>query len=108
VDVGDGVESRVWQLVCSPFRKPLTRKERLLVRALFSRPAAVVTRLLARTAGAPDPRASWHVHSGPTFHNSIGLVEIEGRSARVAIRRSGTGTDGPTFLAGLHAMDLTR
>jgi hypothetical protein len=108
VEVGDGVESRVWQIVCSPFRKPLTRKERLLVRALFTRPAGAVTRLLARAAGAPDPRASWHVHSGPTFHNSIGLVEIEGRSARVAIRRSGTGRDGPTFLAGLHAMDLTR
>ncbi len=97
----------MWQLVCSPFRKPLDRRERLLVRALFSRAAGIVTTALARAAGAPDPRATWTVHSGPTFHNSIGLLEIEGRTARVAIRRSGTGDDGPTFLAGLHAMDLS-
>jgi hypothetical protein len=106
VDAGPGMRSRVHQLVCSPFRKPLTRKERLLVRAMFSPPARVVGTALSRVAGAGTPRTSWRVTSGPTFHNSVGVIRLEGRSARVEIRRTGVGDD-ETSLSGLHAVDLT-
>ena len=106
VDAGPAVRSRVWQLVCSPFRKPLDPRERRLIRALFTRPARAVTSAMARAARAPRPGVSWSVRSGPTFDNSIGVIEVEGRSARVAIRRTGGGGD-PTRLSGLHDLDLT-
>ena len=106
VDAGPQVRSRVYQLVCSPFRKPLTRKERYLIRALFTRPARAVSSPIARAAGVRRPEVSWRVLAGPTFHNSVGVVEVEGRTARVAIRRTGVG-DEETSLSGLHAIDLT-
>jgi hypothetical protein len=106
VDVGPAVRSRVWQLVCSPFRKPLEPRERRLIRAMFTRPARAVAWALARAAGAPRPTVSWRVRSGPTFDNSIGVLEVEGRRARVAIRRTGEGGD-PTELSGLHDLHLT-
>ena len=76
------------------------------MRALFTGPARRITAQLARAAGAAPPRLSWRVRSGPTFDNSIGVVEVAGRSARVAIRRTGSGDD-PTSLSGLHAVELT-
>lgn len=106
VDGGPAMRSRVWQLVCSPFRKPLSPRERRLIRGLFSRPARVVARALARAARAPEPTMSWHVRSGPTFDNSVGVVEVEGRTARVQIRRTGEHGD-PTTLSGLHELELT-
>lgn len=106
VDCGPAVRSRVWQLVCSPFRKPLAPRERRLIRALFTRPARALTSAMARAAGAPRPTVSWRVRSGPTFDNSVGVVEVQGRAARVTIRRAGAGGD-PTELSGLHQQDLT-
>jgi hypothetical protein len=106
VDAGPAVRSRVWQLVCSPFRKPLDPRRRRLIRALFTRPARALTSAMARAARAPRPGVSWSVRSGPTFDNSIGVIEVEGRSARVAIRRTTEGGD-PTRLSGLHDLHLT-
>ena len=106
VDAGPGMRSRVHQLVCSPFRKPLSRKERLMVRAMFTPVARVVGTALSRIAGAGTPRTSWRVTSGPTFHNSVGVIRLEGRRARVEIRRTGVGED-ETSLSGLHGVDLT-
>jgi hypothetical protein len=106
VDAGPAVQSRVWQLVCSPFRKPLAPRERRLIRALFTRPARALTSALARAAGAPWPAVSWRVRSGPTFDNSVGVLEVDGRSARVTIRRTTEGGD-PAALSVLHDLDLT-
>ena len=106
VGAGPGVRSRVWQLVCSPFRKPLDPRQRRLIRALFTRPARALTSAMARAAHAPRPSVSWHVRSRPTFDNSIGLIEVEGRSAHVAIRRT-TEHGDPTRLSALHEVDLT-
>jgi hypothetical protein len=107
VALGDGLSSRVYQLVCSPFRKPLGPRERRVVKVLFTRGAAVVTRAMAIAARAPAPDASWRMLSGPTFHNSIGVIDIDERRASVAIRRSGTVVDGAGALDPLHETDLT-
>ena len=107
VTLGNDQRSRVYQLVCSPFRKPLSAYERRTVRVLFSRPAAVTTQVAARLAGVRAPGAGWHTISGPTFHNSIGLIDLDERDARVTIRRSGEpGADAPT-LTPLQTLDLT-
>lgn len=100
VDLGAPQDSRVYQLVCSPFRKPLGPRERRVVRVLFSRAGAVVGRTLARLAGVRPTGARWRIVSGPTFHNSIGLIDVDGRAARMTIRRSGPGDgSGPELVA---------
>jgi PhoD-like phosphatase len=106
--VADGQRSRIYQIVCSPFRKPLNARERRVMRILFSRPAAIVTRGLAAAAGVRAPAISWRLVSGPTFHNSIGLVDVDGRDARVSIRRSGGADHDAPRLTPIQERDLTR
>ena len=84
---GSGVESAVYQAVCSPFRHPLATRERLAVRAGTSRPATVLTRALARSAGVRDPVLRWRVHR-PMFDNQIATLALTGREAKLTIERT--------------------
>jgi hypothetical protein len=101
----DERRSRVHQLVCSPFRNPLSPMQRRLVKLAGSRPAAAVLRRLARLAGVKPPSVRWRFRSGPTFHNSIGVVELDGRRAEAAIYRSDEG-EPSAALRSLHARVL--
>jgi PhoD-like phosphatase len=77
---GAGARSRVWQAVVSPFRNPLDARERRVIKALFTRPAAVAMRLLRRAASVPDPPIRWRMHGdGPWFDNQYGVLTIDGR-----------------------------
>ncbi len=101
----DEQRSRVHQLVCSPFRNPLSPTQRRLVKLAGSRPAAGGLRALARLAGVKPPSVRWRFRSGPTFHNSIGILELDGRHAEAAIYRSEEG-EPSTALRSLHARVL--
>lgn len=83
-----GVQSRVVQAVCSPYRNPLDDKERRVVRAGFSSGAAVVARGLAHLAGAPDPGIRWRCLEGPYFDNQVGTVRLDGRSSYVRLDKT--------------------
>jgi hypothetical protein len=86
---GSGVESRVWQATCSPFRNPLSTKERRGVKAGFSRAGEVVGRALARSAGVPAPPVRWRFQDGdPRFDNQVGTIELQERSVRARLERS--------------------
>ena len=99
--------SRVYQLVCSPFRNPLSLRERRAVRLTSTRGAAAIMRMLARMAGVRRPAADWRFLDGPTFDNSIAVLELDARAARVTISRSGPeDEDGPP-LASLHTRVLS-
>ena len=98
--------SRVYQLVCSPFRNPLPPRERRIVRVTGSRAAGVVFAALARIAGVRVPSASWRFVRSPTFDNSIGELVLEGRSARVTVRRSPHEDEDVDRLVVLHRTDL--
>ncbi len=82
-----GVQSIVYQAVCSPFRHPLAAHERLAVRAAMSRPATAITRALARSAGVKDPALRWRLDR-PTFDNQIATLALAGREARLTIERT--------------------
>ena len=101
----DERRSRVHQLVCSPFRNPLSPTQRRLVQLAGSRPAAAGLRALARLAGVKPPGVRWRYRSGPTFHNSIGILELDGRRAEAAIYRSVEGEPSGA-LRSLHARVL--
>jgi hypothetical protein len=76
-----GVRSPVYQATCSPFRNPLDNRERRAIRLMLTRPAEAVTRLLARSVGAPEPRMRWRVCEGPFFDNQVASLRLHGRDA---------------------------
>ncbi len=94
-----GVRSTVYQAVCSPFRNPLNRRERLPLQALRrSRVLGRVIRRLAHAAGIRDPEASWRLAQEPTFDNQMATLHLDGRSATLQIERTHPGVgDNPTL-----------
>jgi len=76
-----GVQSAVYQAVCSPYRNPLNAKERRVIRAGFSSPFTATARSLARLSGAPDPGIRWRLLKGPYFDNQVGTLRLDGRKA---------------------------
>jgi hypothetical protein len=88
-----GVESRVVQAVCSPYRNPLGVGERRVVRAGFTRLAAAVARGLARLAGAPDPGIRWRLLEGPCFDNQVATLRLDGREALARLDKTVAGEE---------------
>ena len=89
---GAGVQSRVYQAVCSPFRNPLGRRERLaLTVTRRSRLLAWFVRRLAHAAGVSDPEVRWRLVQAPTFDNQLAMLRLDGRHARLTIERARTG-----------------
>jgi hypothetical protein len=108
-EVNLGVEktSRVYQLICSPFRNPLSTKERRIVQATGSRVAAKLFALLAKLAGVSPPSASWHPIRDETFDNVLGELVLDGRSASATIRRSPREGEDPERLVGERQFELS-
>jgi len=97
--------SRVHQVVCSPFRNPLGPSERRLINLTKTPIAAALFQGLARMAGVRTPAVRWRFRSGPTFDNSIGVIELDGRRAQVTIFRAEPGEDAHS-LQPLHSRVL--
>jgi len=103
---GQSGGSRVFQIVCSPFRNPLSSTERRVVRLTGSRGAALLFSLLARLAHVPTPSADWSFVHKPTFDNSIGELALDRRAARVTLRRSAREGEDAERLHALHVTEL--
>jgi hypothetical protein len=104
---GDG-HSPAWQAVCSPLRNPLPRDQRAAHRRAFRRPAAAVTRWLARRAGVEPEAVAWRVVEGPRFENHLGELELDGRKASLKVEQAVTpdGGDGTPNLELLYRRRL--
>ena len=98
VDLGAGPSCRVHQLVCSPYRNPLSAKERRVVQATGSRVSELLFSRLARLAGVPSPSASWTPTRRATFDNGLGELFLDGRTASAVIRRSPQEGEDPEVL----------
>ena len=86
VRLGAGAEaSRVYQIVCSPFRNPLKRIERRAIRLGSSRLLTALVGRGARSCGVPDVPVGWSFVCQPTFENSIGELVLDERAARLTI-----------------------
>ncbi|MGH2974778.1 MAG: alkaline phosphatase D family protein [Solirubrobacterales bacterium] len=88
---GSGVQSHVYQAVCSPFRNPLDKRERRVIRALFRKGAAKLTRGLARAAGVEPPEIGWRFLDGPYFDNQVASLTLDGRSAQIKLEKTRPG-----------------
>jgi hypothetical protein len=92
---GTGVESAVWQAVCSPFRNPLDSNERRVILAAWTRTMGRLTRVFARRAGVRDPDVRWRLaHDKPWFNNQVAWLELEGRRARFVLQKALPSEDG--------------
>jgi hypothetical protein len=86
---GTGMISKVYQAVCSPFRNPLGRNERRIMRTAAKPVGALVTRLLARTARARRPSVRWrYTHPEPWFDNQVATLEIEGERCTFILEKT--------------------
>ncbi len=83
-----GVQSRVWQAVCSPFRNALDRHERVMIRFGNSRAGAGIGRGLARLAGVSREPVRWRLVEGPFYDNQVATLSVEGRRARLHLERT--------------------
>jgi hypothetical protein len=90
---GTGMKSAVYQAVCSPYRNPLSAKERRVIRAGFSRPFTALSRGLARAAGAPDPGIRWRLLEGPYFDNQVATLCLDGREAIARLDKTVAGDE---------------
>ncbi len=107
VDLGSEQASLVYQVVCSPFRHPLTPREQRSIKLLHTWLTERVTRLVARAAGVRSTGATWRVVRGPTFDNSIAVLVLDERAATVTISRSGGEEEDGPALAQLHQRVLS-
>ena len=106
---GSGVESAVWQAVCSPFRNPLDSNERRVILAAWTRTMGALTRALARRAGVRDPDVRWRLaHDKPWFNNQVAWLELEGRRAKFVLQKALPPEDGEgraPYGAGVRTLD---
>ena len=84
-----GVRSHVYQAVCSPYRNPLEKRERRVIRIGMSRPFELLTRALARAAGVAEPDVRWRMAGdGPWFDNQIATLRIDGRALAMRLEKA--------------------
>jgi len=104
---GSGVESHVYQAVCSPFRNPLDAGERREVKMAWSRPVWALTRALARAAGAGDPEIQWRFLDGAYFDNQVASMTLDGRASRLKLEKTKRGDPEQTRLETTFERDLS-
>jgi hypothetical protein len=96
--VSSAAASRVRQVVCSPLRNVLRRRERLAVRAGLTRTGRRIGCLLRRAAGREAAPLTWSISHGPWFANNIGELAFDDETASIRIRRALTDERGEPFL----------
>jgi hypothetical protein len=87
-DYPDPLESRVYQITCSPINNTIPLAMRVVFRFSWSKVVERIVRFLDRWTHVPPLPIRWHHPSGPHFGNMLALLTLDGRSARVRLERS--------------------
>jgi hypothetical protein len=82
------VDSRVYQLVCSPIHQGVPAYMRIGFRFGWSRLADRLGRLAGRMAAVPPVPLSWERVAGPFFGNQLATLTLDGRSAHLLVERA--------------------
>ena len=96
LDVPGGT-SRVHQLVSSPIRNSLARRDRRILRFTMSRFGKLIGDLLMRSARRWIP-VTWRLTHGPEFANEMGLLLVDGRDLQLVVERARNDADGEHVL----------
>ena len=92
---GSGMQSAVWQGVCSPFRNPLDSKERRVILAAWTRFGGKLVEALAKRAGVREPGVQWRLaHEKPWFNNQVAWLELDGHRAKFVLHKALPPGDG--------------
>jgi phosphodiesterase/alkaline phosphatase D-like protein len=75
--------SRIWQLVCSPLRNPLSRELRWANVAASTRPVHLATRALTLASRLRASTLRWTLPVRPRFDNALAICTFSGRTAEV-------------------------
>jgi hypothetical protein len=95
---GEPPRAPIYQAVCSPYRNPLSGKERAVIRAGFGRAFTQVAAALAKAAGAEDPGIRWQLRGGPCFDNQVATLHLDGREATMRLDKTRPGDRGEQSL----------
>lgn len=99
--------SPVYQAVCSPLRNPLDKKERGVMRFVWSEAGKRLFRALARAAGVERANIDWSLtHPEPWFNNQVATLEITGRHARMLLDKADSDGDHIPRLERVFERDL--
>ncbi len=90
--------SAVHQIVSSPIRQSLSRRDRRLMDFAAGRIGRRIGGLLTRSVTASAHQAAWEITHGPEFANDMALLTIEQRTMRVAINRARLDESGRPLL----------
>jgi hypothetical protein len=102
-----GVESAVYQAVCSPFRNSLPGQKSRLQSAGWTKPGELAGRLLARLAGIGKEELDWRLtHDELWFENQVATLKLEGRRAALTFEKAVLGTSGEPGLQKMYERDL--
>ena len=80
-----GVQSRIWQAVCSAYRKDLAKSEKRAMLIFNSKAGEAIARRLARIAGVHAERAEWELVHEPTYDNQVGCLTFAPDKAEIKI-----------------------
>lgn len=87
---GAGARCPVVQVVSSPFRNELSERVQRWLKIAQTRPARLVTRLLARSVSVSGPPVEWSIPTGPMFGNFVGNVTLAHGGARIRLESATT------------------
>jgi hypothetical protein len=102
-----GIRTPVWQLVCSPLRMYLARRNRLAFRFGESRPGALVARAFALATRLPAPPLDWDVVATPSYDNQIATLDLHGPRAFLSIATTAGSDWRKPRLRTVHECELT-
>jgi hypothetical protein len=104
---GGPARSRVWQAVCSAFRKELAPHERAVIAFGHTALGGRLARRLARAAGVPRLPFGWRIVERPAYANQVGTLTLDGDRARVSVEAVHDGDWLDPRLQFAFARDLT-
>ena len=87
---GTGMRSNVYQAVCSPFRNPLDKNERRMMRTAASNVGSQDhARAGARSRASGRRSVRWrYAHDEAWFDNQVANLELEGRRAKFTLEKT--------------------
>lgn len=91
-------DSRVYQLVSSPIRQTLDRRQRRVMRFAISPAGRAIGGRLNGSIGSENISATWQITHGPEFANELGALTIEGRSLELVLERARPDENGDPIL----------
>jgi hypothetical protein len=94
----DAIDSRVYQLTCSPLHNYVPAAMKRAFRLAWSDVAERITRtILGAIVRVPRPTVTWRRKAGPYFGNELMTFAADGRRASVELAKTATGEQDPAL-----------